>query len=173
MDFRARFAFHPVTAFLGFQAGDAGTVDLQDLITATQSGLDRRRTGIRFVDVDGAVFLRLVDDSADASVGLVEHHLQVFRFLFRDIDRIGVQFLEHRIDARPLDPPDRQGVHIGTVQLLENGILDLSPFAEFEILGLGADTRHTEDEGRDEYGDTFHIQILPGRAFGDAGQRTS
>ena len=103
--------------------------------------------------------LGIPHDTRAAAVGLSQHHLEVFRLLLGNIDRVGIQLLEHRVDARPLDPADRQRVHVGAVQLLEDGVPDLGPFAQFETFCLCGNGRRAQKERRREYHDSFHTQL--------------
>ena len=65
----ARLSFHPVAAFLGFQALCRQPVYLQNLVSADKSVLVCGRTEIRLVD-HHVLILLLVDDGSDTAVGL-------------------------------------------------------------------------------------------------------
>ena len=135
VDRRARLALHPVAAFLGFEASGRSPVDAQDFISASESVFPCRRPVIRFVDDDIAVFF-LENDGAYTSVSLGKHHLQVFIFLFRNINGVRVEVFEHRIYPCTHYPVYRQAVYIRPVQFFQYGAFDFSPLSEFETLAL-------------------------------------
>ena len=140
-DLGARLAAHLVGALLGGESMGAHSVDGLDLIAADEAGLRRRRARIGLVDHDIAVLVRLVDDRADAAVGIGQHHLEILLFLFRNIDGIGVQGFQHGVHAFPLDPAHFQGVHIRTVEFLQDGIVQFHPLPQGEALGLRGGSR--------------------------------
>ena len=159
---RARLSFHPVGCLLGGQSVGGGAVDLQDLIAAAKSVPVGRAVLVGLVDDDVAVLLGLVDDCSDASVGLRYHQLEILIVLLRDVDRVRVEAFEHRLDAGFLDSVQREGVHVGSVQLVEYGVVDLGPLPDFEGFrlcgGCGGDGCHHQAETEDRY--SFHVHCL-------------
>ena len=121
---------HAVTALLAGEAVGGNPVNSLYLISAVKPCLGSRRTGIGLVDNDVSVHVRLIDDGANTSVGVAQHHLEVFLLFLRHIDGIGIQRLQLGIDAGPLDASHLQGVHIGTVEFFQNGIFNLYPLAQ-------------------------------------------
>ena len=77
-----------------------------------------------------------MNDGSDASVCLRHQHLKVLILLFRNIDGIWVQFIQHGIHTRSHDPVDGKGVDIGAVQLLDDRIMYFGPLTKLEALGL-------------------------------------
>ena len=132
---RTRLALHSVAALFCLQILGRNSIDLNDLVTALKAVFLCRRTCIRLVDDDIFSDL-LVDDRSDTSVCLGKQHLQILILLLRDVDGVGVQFLQHCVHSGAHYPVYRKGVHIGEVKLLDYRILDFAPLAEFEVLGL-------------------------------------
>ena len=132
----ARLSLHPVAALLALQALCRHTIYLDDLVAADKTIFMCRRIGIRLVD-DDIILLLLMDDSTDTAVCIPEHHVQILILLFRNIDGIWIQVLEHGIHACAHDTVQRERVYIGTVEFHKDGVMDLGPLAELEVLGLG------------------------------------
>ena len=133
------FALHLVAGLGCFESVGRRSVDLEDFISAYESGARRRGAGVWFIDYYIAVLLRFVDYSSDSSVGLSDHHLEVFLVLFRNIDRIRVESFEHGVDAGLLHASDREAVYVSPSEFAEDGVMDLDPLAEFEIFRLSED----------------------------------
>ena len=161
---RSGLAAHLVGTLLAREAVGGFPVDGLDLVAAAEAGLGGRRAGVGLVDLHVAVHVGLVDDRADAAVGVGQHHLEVLLLFLRDIDRIGIQRLQHGVHPLPLDAADFQGVDIGTVQFLEDGVVEFDPFAQGEALGLGrcGDGNGEGGEGRKEISRNLHMQSVPG-----------
>ena len=106
-----------------------GAVDGFNLISAAQARPGGRGAGVGLVDEYVAVHIGLVDDGAHAAVGAVEHHLEVFLLFFRHIYGIGIQRFQHSVHGGPFNSAHLQGIHVGAVQLFQNGILDFHPLA--------------------------------------------
>ena len=136
-DLGARLPAHLLGGFLAGEPMGGHAVDRFDLVAAAKARLGGRGAGIGLVDQHVPIHVALVDDGADAPVGVGEHHLEVFLLFFRDIDGVRVEGLQHGVHALPLDPSDFQGIDIGAVQFLEDGIVEFDPFAQGETLGLG------------------------------------
>ena len=163
-DRRPGLAAHLVGALLAREAVGGFPVDGLDLVAAAEAGLGGRGAGIGFVDLHVAVHVGLVDDGADAAIGVGQHHPEVFLLFLRDIHGIGIQRFQHRVHAFPLDAADFQGVDIGAVQFLEDGVVEFDPLAQGETLGLGrcGDGNGEGGEGREEISRSFHMQSVPG-----------
>ena len=137
----------------------ADAVDFEQLVAAAQSGADGGGVGVRLIDEHIPFFFRLVDDGTDAAISLAEHHFEVFLLLFRDVDRIGIELFEHGVDAGELHPFQRKGIDIAAAEFAEDGILDLDPLAEFELLGLTPGGRAGQQQRRNggEYRVFLHV----------------
>ena len=133
----ARLAAHLLRTLLARKPMGGKPVDGHDLIPATQACLDSGRTSIRLIDDHVPIHIRLKNHCPDAAVGLVDHHLQIFVLLFRDVDRVRIQAAEHGVNASPFYPIHRQSVHIRAAKLLQNSVLNFRPLAQLEILRLG------------------------------------
>ena len=105
-------AFHTVAALLGGESYYAYAVNLHNLVAADQAGLVGRGILIGLVDCDIAVNVRLIDNRAHSSVSPAEHHLKIFILLFRDINGIRIQGLEHRVNSGALYAVYWEGIYI-------------------------------------------------------------
>ena len=150
-------AFHTVAALLRGEAYDAYAVNLHNLVSADKAGLVGRGTLVRLVDGDVTVHVRLVDNRAHSTVSTVEHHLQVFVFLFRDIYGIWVQRLKHSVNSHPFNTVNGEGVNVRIIEFLEKRLLDFRPFAQIEIPGLSECNRATQHGGCQHYYFLAHI----------------
>ena len=160
LDRRARLAAHLLGTFRRLEPVGAEPVDGQDFIPAAQSGAGGRRVFVGLVDDDIPVQVLLVDDGADAAIGIGEHHLESLLLLLRHIDGIGVQRLEHRVHGGPLDAADLERIDIGTAEFLENGVMDFHPFAEGEVFRLGGSAPHQEAAQNKDGQKFFHSKML-------------
>ena len=140
-DLGARLAAHLVGTLLAGETVRGLPVDCFDFIAAHQAGLGRRRPGIGLIDLHVAVHVGFVDDGTDASVGVGQHHPEILLLLFGDIDGIGIQGLQHGVHAFPLNAAHFQGVHIRTVEFLQDGIVQFHPLPQGEALGLRGGSR--------------------------------
>ena len=152
----AGLSAHFLAAVGTLQAVGAFPVDGLDLVPAAKARTGGRGVEIRLVDDDVSVHVRLVDDGAHTSVGAAEHHLEIFLLFFRNINGIGVQGSQHCVDGGPLDAAHFQGVHIGFVQFLENGVVNLYPFAQGEVFGLRKSAEGKGRQGDQHKTDSFH-----------------
>ena len=130
---RAGLSPHLFRAFPAFKAVGGDTVYEFNLISAPKAGACRGRAFVGLVDNDVPVDVRLVDDGPDASVGTCEHHLEVFLLLFRNVHGIWIQRIQHGVHGGALNASHLQGIHVGTVKFLKDGIMDFYPFTQRKL----------------------------------------
>ena len=131
-DLRAGLALHLIGTFSRRQTYGCMAVYFKDFISALKTATGRGRIRVRLVDHHRHLLRRLVDDCAYAAVCLAYHHLEILILLLRHIDGVGIQSLEHGIDAGGVHPLYGKGIHIAAVKFLQDGSMHLDRLAEFE-----------------------------------------
>ena len=158
-----RLAAHAVAALGAGETTGGNPVNGHYLVSATDSGLGCGGTLVRLVDEHVAVHIRLVDNGTYTAIGIGEHHLEVFLLFLGDIQRVRIQGRKHGVYGRTLDATHLQGIYIGAVELLEDGVIHLHPLGHIKTFGLGRCRRDRgKKEGRQgqKYQGTFHFHRL-------------
>ena len=108
------------------------TVNLQQDVAGLQAHLGGGHSLVGFGD-DGAFQVRIPrDDGADAAVAVLQHLLQFVLVVLRIIHGIGVQRIEHRVDALADGFVGVDGVHVEQIQFLHDGIEDVQVLGHLE-----------------------------------------
>ncbi len=151
----ARLSLHLLGAGLGIERLHVHAVYLQYLVAGLDARFHAGSEPVRLVD-DHVLSLLLVDDGAHPGVYAAELHGEAFQLLFWHIDRVRVKFRQHSVYRRARHPVHRKRVHIGLVQFLDYGVLNLHPFAQFVILRL-CDRTHRSERAQHHRHYPFHM----------------
>ena len=143
----ARLAFEQFAHLIGLHAGDLATIHLKDLIARPDARFHGRIALVRITDVDAVV--GPFDQRPDTPVLPGGHEAIVLHIALRDVLGVGVERVQHRIDAG-LHQLARLGViHVVDVQFLVQLGEDLEVLADLEVaVGRGDGEGAAAHDGR-------------------------
>ena len=119
---------HPFQQFAHLVARelrDIGRVDLQDQVACLQSGQGGWHPFVRLGNHHPTVRIPLTDVGADTPIFAGRHHLECLHLLFGNVFRIGIEPVQHGVDAPTYTLLYIDRIHIKHLHLLDQGIEDV------------------------------------------------